>query len=357
MTQAVTVSAPALREFATKILFGHGLSATHAQQVAEALIWANSRGMDTHGVSRIPTYLGFIQRGVINCQPELRWAHQAPALSILEADRSPGAVSMQMATAHVAGLCKSTGLAMAIVRATTHTGAMGYFTEQLARQGLIGLAYCSSLPMMAYHGARVPAVATAPLSIAAPAGCDQGLQQDPILLDMASSTVSMGQLHRARRFKQDLAPGLALDELGNPTTDSQRATTPLPMAGPKGSGLALMFELITSLVVQNPIVANYFSPAPDARKHQQNACILALDTFRFCDETTYREDVHRTVQALKSLPRAQEDVAIMMPGERGYRTSQACLENGIELPGPMVEELSAIAAGLALCCPWSHETD
>jgi len=354
MSSSVTVSAEALRCFVERIFEHEGMPSAYAQQVARALLWANLRGMDTHGVSRVATYLGFIRKGVIQLEPQLKWAQQAPALNVLEADRSPGAVSMQMATDHVAQQCKQTGLAMVLVRATTHTGALGYFTEQLAQQGLIGIAYCSSLPMMAYHGARTAGVATAPLSIAAPAGVHQGQLQDPIVLDMASSTVSMGQLHRARKLKQDLAPGLALDAQGNPTTDSQLAATPLPMAGPKGSGLALMFELITSLVVHNPIVANYFSELADAKKHQQNACIMALDTFKFCSEATYREDLFRTVQALKNLPKADEAVDILMPGERGYKTAAERLKAGIQLPAAMVEELSAIAADKQLTPPWAH---
>ena len=169
-------------------------------------------------------------------------------------------------------------------------------------EGMIGIAYSASIPVMAYHGTRVAGVSTAPLSIAAP-----GALNEPIVLDMAFSIVSMGQLNQPKLRNKVLAEGLALDAKGNPTTDPQLAAVPLPFAGPKGSGLVLMFELITDLLVINPLASEFFSGKTGGRKHQQKTCLITIDVFRFWPEETFRSEVARTVATLKNLPAREEN--------------------------------------------------
>ena len=347
MTSVVVVSGDALKTYTAKIFEHAGLSADHAAVVADALVWADLRGVDSHGVSRVGFYLNFIQKGVINKAPNLRVTDDTVALQIIDADASAGAVAMGLAVERAAEKARAVGLGLVLVRATTHTGALGYYTQQLAQQGMIGIAYSASIPMMAYHGTRVAGVSTAPLSIAAP-----GALNEPIVLDMASSIVSMGQLNQAKLLNKVLAEGLALDAQGKPTTDPQQAAIPLPFAGPKGSGLALMFELITSLLVMNPLVSEFFSGKPGGRKHQQNACLIAIDAFRFCPEDTFRSEVARTVTTLKNLPAREDSGDILMPGERGHRTSAERRQNGIPLSGAVAQELANFGLSAGLQTPW-----
>ncbi len=347
MTSVVVVSGDALKTYTAKIFEHAGLSPEHSALVADALVWADLRGVDSHGVSRVGFYLNFIQKGVINKAPNLRVTDDTVALQIIDADASAGTVAMGLAVERAVDKARAVGLGLVLVRATTHTGALGYYTQQLAQQGMIGIAYSASIPMMAYHGTRVAGVSTAPLSIAVP-----GELNEPIVLDMASSIVSLGQLKQAKLRNQVLAEGLALDAKGNPTTDPQQAVIPLPFAGPKGSGLALMFELITSLLVMNPLVSEFFSGKPGGRKHQQNACIIAIDAFRFCPEETFRSEVARTVAALKNLPALEENGDILMPGERGHRTASERRQKGIPLSAEVVQELAEFGLSAGLQTPW-----
>jgi ureidoglycolate dehydrogenase (NAD+) len=347
MTSTVVVPEGLLKGYTAKLFEHAGMSAEHAGVVADALVWADLRGVDTHGVSRVGFYLNFIKKGVINMTPNLRVTHDTVALQIMDADASAGAVAMGQAVERAVEKARAVGLGLVLVRATTHTGALGYYTQQLAQQGMIGIAYSASIPMMAYHGTRVAGVSTAPLSIAAP-----GELNEPIVLDMASSVVSMGQLKQAKLLNKVLAEGLALDAKGNPTTDPQQAAIPLPFAGPKGSGLALMFEFITSLLVMNPLVSEFFSNKPGGRKHQQNACIIAIDAFRLCPEDTFRSEVARTVATLKNLPAREENGDILMPGERGHRTSAERRQTGIPLSAEVAQELADFGVIAGLQKPW-----
>src|SRR5262245_54554386 len=211
------------------------MSLDHAATVADVIVWANLRGVDSHGVTRIPRYVEWIGAGIVNPRPAIKIATETPASVLIDADRAAGPIAMTAAMEAAVRRAREAGIGLALVRATTHTAALGYYTQAAARDGMVAVALAGSIPIMAYHGALGAGVSTSPISIAVPGG-DSG----PVVLDMATSIVSLGRLAQARRAGQPLPEGWALDSSGRPTTDSQQAEIPLPMAGPKGSGLALM---------------------------------------------------------------------------------------------------------------------
>jgi ureidoglycolate dehydrogenase (NAD+) len=186
-------------------------------------------------------------------------------------------------------------------------------------------------------------VSTNPISIAVPGG-DRG----PLVLDMATSVISAGGLAQARMAGQPIAPGLAIDEHGVPTTDPNAAKLPLPLGGPKGSGLSLMIECLTSLVVSNGILAEALSGSADGRRHKQNGLVLALDVARFSDPVLFRAEVDRLVAAVKALPRAPGVAEILVPGERGERTFERRSREGIPIPAVTRTELSRVAGRLGV---------
>src|SRR5262249_7391585 len=170
----------------------------------------------------------------------------------------------------------------------------------------------------------------------------------PVVLVVAIGVVARGKLVKARKTNQPIPAGWALDRDGNPTTDPQAALIPLPLGGPKGSGLSLMIELITSLLVSNPIISQALEAATDGQRHRQNGLVLAIDLGRFGDPGVCRAEVDRVIAALKALPRAPGVVEILMPGERGARALAARTRDGIPLPRPIVEELRGVAAHFGL---------
>ena len=140
----------------------------------------------------------------------------------------------------------------------------------------------------------------------------------------------------------------ALDRNGHPTTDPQAAQIPLPVGGPKGSGLSLMIECVTSLVVSNSILAEALEGTAEGRRHKQNGLALAIDLARFCDPGTFRRDVGRLVKALKALPPDPEVGEILVPGERGNRTLEQRSRDGILIPRATFDELKALADRLGV---------
>ena len=340
-TTPESVSAAALARFATDVFARAGLPRADAAVIAEVLVWANLRGVDTHGVLRIPRYVELIESGEMNPRPAIRIRTETPASVLIEADRAAGPVAMMRGVSEAVRKARDAGVGLALVRATTHTAALGYYTLEIAKAGMAGIALAGSWPNVIYHGSRAAGVSTSPISIAVPGG-------EPLVLDMATSVVSMGKLNQAKRTGKPIPAGWALDKDGNPTTDPQAAQIPLPMAGPKGSGLSLMIECITSLVMANPLLAESLEGTAEGRRHRQNGFVMAIDLAQFGDPESFRRELDRLVKALKSLPVDPEAGEILMPGERGRRTFEHRSRDGVPIPRAVYDELQALANRLGV---------
>jgi ureidoglycolate dehydrogenase (NAD+) len=339
----VIVGAEALKQFAKDVFVRTGMSAAHAATVADVLVWADLRGVGSHGVTRVPRYVEWIEAGVLNPRPDIRVSTETAASVLIDAGRAAGPVAMTAAMEAAVRKARGAGVGLALVRATTHTAALGYYTLAAAREGMAAVALAGSIPNMAYHGARAAGVSTSPISIAVPGG-----SRGPVVLDMATGIVSMGKLAQARRSGQALPEGWALDGEGKPTTDPLQAEIPLPMGGPKGSGLALMIECLTSLVVSNPILADTVGKPTTGRRHRQNGLAIAIDVARYGDAAAFGREVDRLIGALKALPRDAGVVDILMPGERGARTFEQRSRDGIPLPRATHDELKSLAERLGV---------
>ncbi len=336
------VAADALRRFASDLLTRAGMPPSHSATVADVLVWANLRGVDSHGVMRIPRYVELIGTGDVNPNPTLTRQVDTAAAVVLAADRAAGPVAMTAAMDVAVSKAREAGVGIVFVRGTTHTSAVGYYALRAVQQGMAGIVVSASGPNMVYHGARAAGVSTNPIAIAVPG--DHG----PLLLDMATSVISMGSLLQARKTGQAIPPGLAIDGNGTLTTDPQAARTPLPLGGPKGSGLSLMIECLTSLMLANPLLAEVLEDTDRGRHHRQNGLTLAIDVARFGDPASFRHEVARVIAALKALPRRSDVDEILMPGERGDRTFELRRREGIPLPRAIANELRALASRLGV---------
>ena len=330
-----------LRALVAEIFVRAGMEESNARTVAEVLVWAELRGLGSHGVMRVPRYVEWMRRGDLNGQPRITTKESGATLTI-DADRAAGPVAMVQAAERAVAKARDTGIALALVRSTTHTGAIGYYTQLGARAGMATIAITASVPNMAYHGARAAGVSTAPLSIAVPG------DEEPLTLDMGSGVISVGKLAQARRSGERLAEGSALDAKGEPTTDARAASIPLPLGGPKGSGLALLIECLSSLLAGNPILAEALEGTAKGKRHYQNALIIAIDVARFLPLDAFRAEVKRLVRAVKALP-PQPGAEILVPGERGARNARRTTD--IRLLPSVLEELRALAASLGVEVP------
>ncbi|MGB0630971.1 MAG: Ldh family oxidoreductase [Alphaproteobacteria bacterium] len=340
------VAAQALSDFAANLFSAAGLPPDDATLVAKVLVWSNLRGVDSHGVLRIPGYLARVENGISNPTPDIRKITDLPAAAVLDANGAFGQVALARATDIAIEKAGEAGIGLCLIRHATHMGAIGYFALEIAAEGMAGIAINTSRPNMAYPGARTAGLATSPIAISVP-----GAVHAPLMLDMATATQSMGKIQLARDTGAALGDGWAIDADGNPTTDPNKAVIPTALGGHKGGGLALMFECLTSLMVANPLIAPFLEDAPDGRKHMQNGLLIAIDISKFGDVGIYAREVDRLAEAIKALPRAQGTDEILVPGERGDRVLEQRRADGIPLAEGTWKRLAEVASKLGVEMP------
>jgi ureidoglycolate dehydrogenase (NAD+) len=343
----VRVPADGLRAFAAALLEKGGLSPAHARTTADVFVWAALRGVDSHGIARVPAYLELLAKGVANARPDLRVESATPATAVVDADRAPGPVALTAAAEEAVERARAFGIASVGVRRTVHTGAIGYYVAKIAEQGLVGLGFVAGMPTMGYTGVKGAAVATSPLAIAVPAR-----DHAPFLLDMATATIALGAIRQARANGTPLPENAAATADGTPTTDPALAVMPLPLGGAKGSGMSLAFELLTSVLVGAPILAAFHSADPAGRTHRQNALLIALDPAAFGGTAdTFTAAVDTTLATLKSLPAADPATGAHYPGERGTATAAARGTEGVPVAPKVWRELLEAAGKFGLTPP------
>jgi LDH2 family malate/lactate/ureidoglycolate dehydrogenase len=343
---AIRVSRDALTRFTRDLFIRVGLPDEAADIEADVLVWANLRGVDSHGVLRIPWYVELTDKGDMNPRPKVQVVKETAATLLIDADRAYGPVVTTFAMRRVIPKAREAGVGWALIRNTTHQGAMAYYALMAADVGLAGLAIVCSPPNMAPHGARAAGVHNSPVSIAVPAK-----RYRRLVLDMATSVAAGGKLRLAHDQGTPIPEGWALDEAGQPTTDPKRAAILLPFGGPKGSGLAMMFECLTSLMVGNPLLEGTLLGREGSRRHRQNSVVAAIDIAAFTDLEAYRAHVDTLIDGLKALPRAAGVEEILVPGEPEDRTAALRARDGIPLPPGTWQNLARVAERFGVPLP------
>jgi ureidoglycolate dehydrogenase (NAD+) len=340
----IVVGHAELARFIGDALVAKGARAVDAAVVAEGLVWANLRGVDGHGVSRLPSYLRMIDRGDIDVKATPRLLQGGAATFVVDGGRGFGPVAMMQAIAAATERAGKAGACFGLVRQTTHTGAIGRYVQWMAERGCAGLIMGAGPAFVAYHGARVASLGTSPIAIAVPSG------DRPIVLDMATSTISNGTILQAKATGAALPPGTVLTGDGEPTTDPSNAEILLPLGGAKGSGLGLMFEMLASVLAAAPIQAPALGPQK-RKSLLQNIAILAVDVGAFRPLAEFAGDAQALAATIKALPRRQGFDEIRLPGERAERTEAARRKSGIPIPAKLWGELEAMAEANVIKMP------
>jgi LDH2 family malate/lactate/ureidoglycolate dehydrogenase len=182
-----------LRAFTREVFICVAARAEDADIEAEVIVWANLRGVDLHGVLRMPWYLELIDRGEMKTRSNIRVLKETPATVVIDADHALGPVVTTQAMYRVMAKAREVGIGWGFIKNSTHQGAMGYYPLLAAEAGMAGIAFVCSPPNMAPYGASVAGVHNSPIAICAP-----GNTHRPLLLDLATSVVAGGKLRLAK---------------------------------------------------------------------------------------------------------------------------------------------------------------
>ena len=338
------ISADNLTQFMVSALMAKGMPQAHAATLAQVLVWADLRGVASHGMARLSMYLRIIADGDMDPAATPVIDSRAGALFIVEGNRCAGPVAMKLALEEAGKRARAFGVGMAAIRGATHTGAIGRYAHAAAEQGFAAIMFNGGPPNMAYHGARVKSLATSPVAIGVPS------MEGPLVLDMATATIANGRLQQAVRTGEPIPAGCALTRAGEPTTNAAEAEILLPLGGPKGSGISFMVECLTGVMAANPILAGMIGPGGKVR-HVHNAMLILIDIAAMRPLDDFKRDMSELGAVVRALPRLDPDVAIMLPGERGARTFERRSREGIPLTQKTLTGLLELAEKVGVAPP------
>ncbi|MEQ1716813.1 MAG: Ldh family oxidoreductase [Hyphomicrobium sp.] len=334
-----------LLRFAVAVLMKMGVSEPDALSVATALVWADMRDVGSHGMFRLSRYVAFIERGEVDPKAKIETRLSLPAALVFEANKAFGAVAMSHAITAACENARKSGVCYAIVSHTTHTGAIGYYSNWAAERGIATIIASAGTANMAYHGARKPSLSTSPVAIAVPGG-----KYGTVALDMSTAIVGIGRLAQMKERGEPLPEGVALDDDGNPTTDPAKGNLPLPLGGAKGSGLALMLECLAGVLAGTPLLAAMLAPGVTPW-HAHNAIIIALDVKQFRPVADFEKDIAELAAAVKALPRRPGFDELLLPGERGNRAYAISQRVGVSISPATWAGLEKLATKLNVPMP------
>jgi ureidoglycolate dehydrogenase (NAD+) len=296
---------------------------------------------------RVPIYVKNLETGIYNPRPEIRVICETAAAFFVDADRALGPVASVPTTKRIIAKAREAGICWGMVRNSGHQGAIGYYAQQIAQEGLAAMTWTCNPPNMAPFGARAAGVHNSPIAMAVPRKGHR-----PLLLDMATSVVAGGKLELAADKGVSIPLGWALDANGNPTTDPKQGKVLLPAAGYKGYGLALMFECLSSVMMGNPLLLpKLLNRQPAPPMGTQNCVIAAINIGLFTDLAGYEQNIDDLGGAIKALPKADGFDEIMLPGELEDRTYDERVAKGIPLPEGTIRRLRETAERFGVKLP------
>jgi LDH2 family malate/lactate/ureidoglycolate dehydrogenase len=341
-TERVYADAAAADAFARRLLLAHGVPEADAAVVAGCLVSADLRGVDTHGLTRLPGYLDRLRRGLINPRPALQPKRVTPVAATLDGENGFGFVVGTRAMQEAIAIACEFGIGVVSVRRSTHFGMAASYVLQALDAGLISLVFSNASPAMPPWGARTALLGTNPLAAGAPAG-----REPPFLLDMSPAVAARGKIRRAERRGEAIPLGYALDAEGHPTTDPKAALggVVLPIGGYKGSGLAMLIDILGGVISG----AKFGGEVGDQykvydRPQDVGHFLLAMRPDLFVTGDDYRARMDTLLARVRASPTAEGVDEVLIPGDPERRCEETRCRTGIPYSAGEVTALRAEAA-------------
>ncbi|MGD9183517.1 MAG: Ldh family oxidoreductase [Desulfobacterales bacterium] len=333
------ITADHLMEVITQLLQALGTEDEEARLVATVLVEADLRGIHTHGCAFLPLIAERCAHGLLNLPTKVKLIADEGAIAHIDGSNGLGQVAAAEAMRICINKARNHGVALALIRNTNHIGFLGYYTLMAAAEGMIGICATNAAASVAPWGGAEPFFGTNPLSIAAPV-----VNGTPLVLDMSASVVARGKIRRAQRLNENIPPGWALDETGRPTTDPAEALkgTLLPIAGPKGSGLALFIDLICGLLSGSKYGRELLTFHKPLGPTGVGAMFMAVDIDRFMPLERFETLVNEYTADIRNSRKAAGIERIFLPGEIEAENADASKYRGIELDAQIIEKINTL---------------
>lgn len=342
-----------LELFVSDALVRAGLPVKASAVTSKVLVFADLRGVDSHGVRRLPIYLKRLTLGSIKADAEPRVIRELESTALVDGGSGIGPYVADFAMRLSMEKASGTGVGTVGVRNSNHFGIGAYYAMSALQHCQIGVVMTNTSPLMVPFGGVERILGTNPISIAIPAG-----EEPPIVLDMATSAVARGKVELALAQGKEIPLDWAVNEEGEPTHDPRAALggALLPMAGAKGYGLAVIVDALSGVLTGAAFGSSVGSLFGDLESPQRvGHLFITLDVSRFMDTSEFKARMDDMIRSIKySRPRKGVE-RVLLPGEPEHIVMEERKKHGIPLTSDLEEVLHRIAAEVGMEEGWREK--
>lgn len=342
-----------LRNFVIDVFTKFDIPKADAEIAADILLMADLRGIDSHGVARMYSYVGLLSEGKINSRPRLKKIRGKKSVCTVDGDNGLGLVVGHFANEMAIEMAAQYGSGTISVCNTNHYGIASYYSLQALKHDMIGISMTNTTKLVAPLWGAERMLGTNPISIAFP-----GYKELPIVIDLATSAAAYGKIEIARRKNEKIPSGWIIDREGELKTDPSQmieggALLPLgstrELGGHKGYALASMVDILTAVLSG----ANWGPFAPPFALRQEVPersvgkgighyfSLMEIDGFMDVDE--FKKRIDEWIAVFRKTKPAKGQNAVLIPGDPEHREEAIRRKNGIPLVPPVVKDLQEIS--------------
>ncbi|HKY80297.1 MAG TPA: Ldh family oxidoreductase [Sphingobium sp.] len=313
-----------------------GVPLENAKLQVDLLLEAELRGRASHGLLRLPRLVRRIGNGVAD--PVTSGTQQWVREAFLEVDGMMGLGPVVGCAALEAAIerARVTGVCVAAVRNNNHLGMIGWYAERVARRGLTAIILSTSEALVHPWGGRRAALGTNPIAIGVPA------DPEPFVVDLATSKVSMGQIHDHANRGEPLPEGWALDGDGNPTTDAAAARQGAiaPFGEAKGYALGLAFEVLVTCLTGAAIGNQVAGTLDSTQVCNKGDLFIIMDSHR---ATSAAGMIGAYLDEIRNDAAASGFDRVAIPGDRSAEMRATRLLEGVPVADDVWREIMALS--------------
>jgi LDH2 family malate/lactate/ureidoglycolate dehydrogenase len=339
----IVVSWEELAEIGVAALERLDVPTADAKRTVDVLLYADLRGVESHGIQRLLMYVPRLRKQLIKTRPNIRIERLSPVMSLVHGDDGLGQVVASRGMSEAIELARACGLAFVGCRESNHFGAAAPFAQMACDEKLIAIVATNAFPTMAAWGGSKNVVGNNPFAVGVP--CDG----DPaFMLDIALSVSSRGRIRSMATAKLPIPEGWAVDAKGKPTTDPLEALKGfvLPVGGHKGYGLALAIDMMAGVLTGSGFADGVKSMLQQGDEPQHvGHFMLAIDPVRFMPWDCFAQRMKELRATMRSAPPLDPKRPIAIPGEPEAELEKQRRAEGIPIPEDAFRLLKGLADG------------
>jgi len=336
-----------LSTFIASVFEAVGMPSDNAATIADLMAEADLNGSDGHGIFRLSGYVRRIREGGLNLTPNIRVEKEKSGMALVNGDNAQGHLVMKFCAERAIEKAKDSGVAWVGSHHSNHAGPANLYAKMPLAHDMIGLyvavGNANHLPPW---GGTDMLLSTNPIAAAVP-----GLEEPPIVLDMATTVAAYGKVKTAAQRGEEMPEGWMIDKEGQPLTDPTRADDGflLPIGGPKGYGLSLLFGLLAGTLNGAACGEDVIDFNADFKTVTNTGqFIVAIDLAAFGDVEGFKRRVDGVVRAIKASPTLPGFDEVLLPGENSRKKREDYEANGILLPDALLDALNGLAADVGV---------